>query len=174
MVNGLWGNNMGSFQRLLSDYQAYSQTCKQLFNAWMPASTKAVAVKTEQVTLDKQALQEALSKAGEVQGWLLLSSERLVLNNEIVPPTQYRVLAADLSSSTGSIRVRELSSNKWLLVRTQIEECDPEQATHLAISVDHIAASNGIKKLCYQQLWSYNSEGRLGVTDAVFTGFKGE
>lgn len=164
---------MNSLQQLLNDYQSYAQTCANLLNGWQPAAARAVKLVRSRQELDGPALQQALQQAGPVQGWLLLSSERVVLNNEQVSTLGSRLLAADLYAGTESLRVRELDDNKWLLLRLQINECEPEQASHLAIAVSHLAAEENIKKLAYQQLWCQNPQGRLHIDDAVFTGFEG-
>lgn len=164
---------MNSLQQVLNDYQNYAQTCANLLKGWQPAGARAVKLERSRQELDGPALQQTLQQAGPVQGWLLLASERVVLNNQPVSTLGSRLLAADLYAGGVSLRIRELDDKQWLLVRLQINECEPEQASHLAIAVSHLAAEEGVKKLAYQQLWCQNPHGHLHIDDAVFTGFEG-
>lgn len=164
---------MSSLQEVLSDYQHYKQACADLFGDWQPADACAVKLERHRETLDSSALLDALQQIGPVQGWLLLTGERVILKNEPIDDLSQHLLAADLYANGVSFRVRELTDGKWLLVRLQLMKCNVIEATHLAVTVNHLATEKGIKELSYQQLWCKKEGSGLQIDDAVFSGFEG-
>lgn len=163
-----------SEQHLLSDYQGYREVCATLLDGWQPAPASSVVVSRHRQELDTAELQQALIALGPVQGWLLLTDQRITLNNQSVAATDKLILSAELYKDGNSIRVRQLGSEHWLLLTSSIQSDDTgQQGTHIATSVNHLAVDPLLGELEYQQLWCRDELGRLHVEDAVFTGFTG-
>ncbi|NLY14983.1 MAG: hypothetical protein GXZ05_01210 [Gammaproteobacteria bacterium] len=165
---------MSNYQQLISDYDAYTQVCPALFGEqWRPASLQSVVVERTRQELDRTGLQQALGQLGDVEGWMLLSDQRIVLQQQAASPEDSLVLSAELYQEGRSVRVRQLHGNRWLLVTTCIVPDSGQSGTHLATQITHLANEPGLGRLEYQQLWSRNEQGRLYIEDAVFTGFTG-
>lgn len=165
---------MSNYQQLISDYDAYTQACPALFgDQWRPAGLQSVVVERTRQELHRAGLQQALVQLGQVEGWMLLSDERLVLQQQVVTPADSLVLSAELYQEGRSVRVRQLHGNRWLLVTTCIVPANDQSGTHLATPLTHLANEPRLGRLEYQQLWSRNEQGRLYIEDAVFTGFAG-
>lgn len=161
-------------QNLLKDYQRYRETCSQLLNGWQPAEAQPVNIKHSRQTLTETELQQALMALGELEGWLLLTDQRIILKKQGIEAFTSWVVAAELYKNGQSIRVRQLEDANWLMLITEIEPVKADQsATHLAIGVNHLAAEESLGQLEYQQLWCRDEQGRLSIEDAVFTGFTG-
>lgn len=161
-------------QNLLKDYQCYREACSLLLNGWQPAEARPVSIKQSRQILTETELQQALMALGELEGWLLLTDQRIILKKQIIGALTTWVVAAELYKNGQSIRVRQLEDANWLMLITEIEPVKADQsATHLAIGVNHLAAEESLGQLEYQQLWCRDEQGRLSIEDAVFTGFTG-
>ncbi|ART83449.1 hypothetical protein CBP31_13125 [Oceanisphaera profunda] len=166
---------MRCFQHLLSDYQTYREAfATSLFKDWQPAPVALVTLSRHRQELNATELQQALIALGSVQGWLLLTDQRIALNNQQVEQTDKLILSADLYKEGQSIRVRQLNNDNWLLLTSSIEAVESnQQGTHIATTIKHMAAEPQLGELEYQQLWCRDEQGRLHVEDAVFVGFTG-
>lgn len=165
---------MSNYQQLLDDYQGYAQASPGLFgDKWQPCALKPVRVERTRQELDCAGLLAELKSLGAVDGWLLLTDQKLVLQQQTVESLDRLLLAGELYQSGRSLRVRQLSAGQWLLVTTCIEAAEAAQATHVAIAVTQLASAEGVGSLEYAQLWCRNEQGRLHIEDAVFNGFQG-
>ena len=104
------------------------------------------------------------------RGWLMLSGEvkRLPANIAVGDrPLQGEVVVGE---ETWQLRYR--GDGTWQVSRFQLAAAMPDQATHLATTVCHLANDSEWRILEYCQLWSLDDSGRPIVQLAILTDTK--